>query len=55
MNFSLSSSAQHGGRGFSMFNVNVDLTENGINHTDDIVELLFQVCLGKNVDFDTKI
>lgn len=27
-----------------MFNVNVDLTEDGIKHTDDIVELLFQVC-----------
>ncbi|XP_077297857.1 insulin-degrading enzyme-like isoform X2 [Arctopsyche grandis] len=39
---SLGSSAQYGGRGFATFNINVDLTENGINHTEDIVELVFQ-------------
>lgn len=39
----LGSSSQYGGRGFATFNISVDLTENGINHTDDIVELVFQV------------
>ncbi|XP_077296679.1 insulin-degrading enzyme-like [Arctopsyche grandis] len=31
-----------GGRGFAFFNISVDLSENGINHTDEIVELVFQ-------------
>jgi secreted Zn-dependent insulinase-like peptidase len=32
-----------GSRGFGFFIVNVDLTEEGIQHVDDIVVLVFQV------------
>lgn len=32
----------HGGKGFMFFAVDVDLTEEGIEHTDDIVTLIFQ-------------
>ncbi|XP_077296687.1 insulin-degrading enzyme-like [Arctopsyche grandis] len=39
---SLSSYSYCGGRGFAIYNIYVDLTENGINHIDDIVELVFQ-------------
>lgn len=35
-----------GAKGFSFFGINVDLTEDGIEHVDDIVTLAFQVsCL----------
>lgn len=30
-------------RGFGFFGVAVDLTEEGMNHTDEIVQLVFQV------------
>ncbi|XP_077297862.1 insulin-degrading enzyme-like [Arctopsyche grandis] len=39
---SLDSYSQCRGRGFAVCRISVDLTENGINHTDDIVELVFQ-------------
>ncbi|XP_077297928.1 insulin-degrading enzyme-like [Arctopsyche grandis] len=39
---SLSSYSYCGGRGFAIYKIYVDLTENGINHIDDIVELVFQ-------------
>ncbi|XP_076245093.1 insulin degrading metalloproteinase isoform X2 [Calliopsis andreniformis] len=39
---SLVSGNQSGARGFSFFNVIVDLTEEGIQHVDDIVLLIFQ-------------
>lgn len=32
-----------GGNGFAFFVVNVDLTEEGIKHVDDIVQSIFQV------------
>lgn len=32
----------HGAKGFAFFSVDVDLTEEGIEHTDDIVTLIFQ-------------
>jgi insulysin len=32
-----------GSKGFGFFIVNVDLTEEGIQHVDDIVVLVFQV------------
>ncbi|CAG2101369.1 unnamed protein product, partial [Medioppia subpectinata] len=44
-NWCTSLSAGHtGGRGFGFdfFNINVDLTEDGMNHTDDIIGLIFQ-------------
>ncbi|XP_060809254.1 insulin-degrading enzyme isoform X1 [Amyelois transitella] len=31
-----------GGRGFAFFGVQVDLTEDGVDHIDDIIELVFQ-------------
>ena len=34
-----------GGQGFGFFVVNVDLTEDGIQHIDDIITLIFQVNL----------
>lgn len=40
---SLYSYSYCGGRGFAIYNISADLTENGINHTNDIVELVFQV------------
>lgn len=36
--------ARTGARGFGFFGINVDLTEEGIEHVDDIVKLVFQVC-----------
>lgn len=41
--YSLQSYSQYCGRGFATYSISVDLTENGINHIDDIVELVFQV------------
>ncbi len=47
-----------GAKGFAFFGINVDLTEDGIEHVDDIVTLAFQVrsCLTvhyhKNKGFD---
>lgn len=32
-----------GAKGFAFFGINVDLTEDGIEHVDDIVTLAFQV------------
>jgi secreted Zn-dependent insulinase-like peptidase len=32
-----------GSRGFGFFGINVDLTEEGIEHIDDIVKFVFQV------------
>lgn len=39
---SLLSGKRSGTRGFDFFNVVVDLTEEGINHVDDIITLTFQ-------------
>lgn len=36
--------ARTGARGFGFFGINVDLTEEGIEHVDDVVKLVFQVC-----------
>jgi len=33
---------RHGSKGFSFFGINVDLTEEGMNHVDSIVKLVFQ-------------
>jgi insulysin len=40
---SLVGGARTGSRGFGFFGINVDLTEEGIEHVDDIVKLVFQV------------
>lgn len=40
---SLVAGESSGAKGFSFFGINVDLTEDGIQHTDDIVTLVFQV------------
>jgi insulysin len=40
---SLVGGARTGARGFGFFGINVDLTEEGIEHVDDIVKLVFQV------------
>ena len=32
-----------GAKGFAFFGINVDLTEDGIQHVDDIITLVFQV------------
>lgn len=34
-------------RGFGFFGISVDLTEEGLKHIDDIIELIFQVSLSK--------
>uniref|UniRef100_A0A1B6FWC7 Insulin-degrading enzyme n=2 Tax=Cuerna arida TaxID=1464854 RepID=A0A1B6FWC7_9HEMI len=39
---SLVGGVRHGSKGFSFFGINVDLTEQGIQHTDSIVKLVFQ-------------
>ncbi|PSN57801.1 Insulin-degrading enzyme [Blattella germanica] len=39
---SLVGGARTGSRGFGFFGINVDLTEEGIDHVDDIVKLVFQ-------------
>ncbi|XP_021926557.1 insulin-degrading enzyme isoform X2 [Zootermopsis nevadensis] len=39
---SLVGGARTGSRGFGFFGINVDLTEEGIEHVDDIVKLVFQ-------------
>lgn len=39
---SLVSGGKAGARGFCFFNVCVDLTEEGLNHIDDIIKLVFQ-------------
>ncbi|KAK9711990.1 metalloprotease, partial [Basidiobolus ranarum] len=38
----LSAGASHGGIGFEFFKISVDLTEEGLNHTDEIVRIVFQ-------------
>ncbi|ORX91263.1 insulin-degrading enzyme, partial [Basidiobolus meristosporus CBS 931.73] len=38
----LSAGASHGGIGFEFFKISVDLTEEGLNHTDEIVRIIFQ-------------
>ncbi|KAF4527050.1 hypothetical protein B566_EDAN001599 [Ephemera danica] len=38
----LEAGARTGAKGFGFFSVTVDLTEEGVNHTDDIVDLVFQ-------------
>ena len=40
---SLMAGESSGAKGFSFFGINVDLTEEGIQHTEDIVGLVFQV------------
>ena len=40
---SLMAGVSSGAKGFSFFVINVDLTEDGMLHTDDIVTLMFQV------------
>ena len=40
---SLVAGQKSGAKGFSFFEVGVDLTVEGVNHIDDIVSLLFQV------------
>lgn len=40
---SLVGGVRTGSKGFSFFGINVDLTEDGIEHIDDIVQLVFQV------------
>lgn len=30
-------------RGIELFDIDVDLTENGVDHVDDIIKLIFQV------------
>ena len=40
---SLVAGESSGAKGFAFFGINVDLTEDGIQHTDDIVTLVFQV------------
>lgn len=37
------SSSDNGARGFDIFNIQIELTEKGIKHTDDIVNLVFEV------------
>ncbi|KAG8271133.1 hypothetical protein J6590_069509 [Homalodisca vitripennis] len=39
---SLVGGVRHGSKGFSFFGINVDLTEQGIQHIDSIVKLVFQ-------------
>jgi secreted Zn-dependent insulinase-like peptidase len=39
----LEAGARIGARGFGFFSVTVDLTAEGLNNTDDIVDLIFQV------------
>lgn len=39
---SLVGGTRTGSKGFAFFGINVDLTEDGIEHTDDIVQLVFQ-------------
>ncbi|KAL5238798.1 hypothetical protein ACI65C_006208 [Semiaphis heraclei] len=38
----LSAGNKFGARGIELFNINVDLTEKGVDHVDDIVKLIFQ-------------
>lgn len=38
---SLVSGAAHGGKGFGFFYVSVDLTELGLEHTDDVIRIMF--------------
>lgn len=30
-------------RGFGLFNITVDLTQEGLEHVDDVIQLIFQV------------
>lgn len=39
----LSAGSKFEARGIELFDVNVDLTEDGVNHVDDIIKLIFQV------------
>ena len=40
---SLMAGESSGAKGFAFFGINVDLTEDGIQHVDDIITLVFQV------------
>lgn len=42
---SLMAGDSSGAKGFGFFGINVDLTEDGIEHVDDIITLAFQVLI----------
>lgn len=39
----LSSGSKVEARGIELFDIDVDLTEKGVDHVDDIIKLIFQV------------
>lgn len=41
----LSAGSKFEARGIELFDVDVDLTEEGVDHVDDIIKLIFQVIL----------
>lgn len=42
---SLVGGVRQGAKGFAFFVITVDLTEDGIEHVDDIIDLIFQVII----------